>query len=151
MQSGDVISVPVLEAQYVNVAGDTMTGDLTVNGKNPYPIGGVYFQLPGQAEPALLFVGNWSDISASFAGVFFRVAGGNASAFESGTQAQDIQSHTHIQYTGTIDDSNFTSGNGQFPPADGPGKNNTGITTGATGGTETRPINVTIRVWKRMS
>jgi len=146
---GDIMTASGIDVTYVNAAGDTMTGDLIVQGKNPYPIGGIYFQLPGKSAPASLFVGTWTNISSQFSGVFFRAEGGNASAFGGGTQADEIRSHNHVQWTGALDDSNFTSGSGQFPPGDGPGQNNTNITTGSTGGIETRPINVTIRVWER--
>jgi hypothetical protein len=47
------------------------------------PIGFIYTQLPGESDPATLYGGNWTDISSSYAGSFFRVAGGNSTEFES--------------------------------------------------------------------
>ena len=38
-------------------------------------------QFPGKAAPADLFGGEWTNISAQFAGQFFRCEGGNAAAF----------------------------------------------------------------------
>ncbi|TAL14590.1 hypothetical protein EPN95_02565 [Patescibacteria group bacterium] len=46
----------------------------------------------------------------------------------------EMPSHTHTMSVGTVDDQNFTSGAGQYAPADGGGAYNTGILTGNTGG-----------------
>ena len=49
------------------------------------PIGFIYFQLRGQSTPDVLFktTGKWQDISATYAGEFFRAVGGNSAAFGS--------------------------------------------------------------------
>jgi hypothetical protein len=71
----------------LNVEGDlAVEGDLTVTGAL-LPIGTIYFQLPGKEAPADLFGGEWTNVSSSFAGVFFRAEGGNASSFGGGNQA----------------------------------------------------------------
>lgn len=115
-----------------------------------FPVGSIYTQFPNQLDPAgLNYPGTWSNVSSSYAGDFFRVEGGNAVSFEGGEQTDEIKSHTHTQYTGTVDDKNFSSSNGQYPPGDGPGVNDTGLTVSTVGGVETRPINQTIRIWKR--
>lgn len=72
-----------------------VTGNLTVTGKMTVPIGFTYFQLPGKALPSDMFIGTWSNISATFAGAFFRAEGGNASTFAAGLQASQNLSHGH--------------------------------------------------------
>jgi hypothetical protein len=110
------------------------------------PIGSVYMQLPGYDAPGTLYPGTtWTDISSVFAGDFFRVAGGNASAFASGRQAQDIQPHGHFV---PVCDANVTgaiyprlaSGGTVYPVS---------VSTALAGATETRPQNQTILVFVR--
>lgn len=60
-----------------------------------HPVGTVFVQFPGKSSPDTLFGGVWSNISASFAGAFFRAEGGNASAFGGGLQAHMFQTHSH--------------------------------------------------------
>lgn len=124
------------------------------------PIGYIFMQLPGKDTPAELgLVGTWTDVSSTFAGNFFRVAGGNASAFESGTQDDAMQGHWHTQYmrgaagTGSTDgviantahtkNSSLTQSIRE-PLSDG--VNGTPRTDD-----ETRPTNETIKVWERTS
>ena len=63
-------------------------------GRTP-PVGTIYFQLAGKTAPATLYGGTWTDVSATYAGCFFRAAGGSASAFASGNQAANLSAHTH--------------------------------------------------------
>ena len=112
-----------------------------------WPIGICYTQYPETPDPTTLLGGTWSNISANYAGLFFRAEGGNASAFNPigvTIQAQDLQPHSH-------------SG-GAVWPGSGPEQNQAGapedrttfnIQTGITGNVETRPVNTTIRVWQR--
>jgi hypothetical protein len=122
--------------------------EITVGNKGYLPVGFIYFQLKGQPAPGELFTGTWENISSQFAGLFFRVEGGNAAAFGSNSQNMSIQTHSHSysrhsslvsiyngnEYKGNYKINDFESG-----------------TTGPTGDTETRPVNTTIRVWKRTS
>jgi len=117
---------------------------IQVEGKGYLPIGFIYFQLRGQPEPASIFAGTWQNISSEFAGLFFRVEGGNAVGFGN-DQGQSIQPHTHTYINNRFGNigsngngSNISSINSQ-PTAD----------TGSAGAVETRPVNTTIRVWKR--
>lgn len=49
---------------------------------DPLPLGFVYVQLPKEKEPSILWPSlQWADISATYAGVFFRVLGGNSEPF----------------------------------------------------------------------
>ncbi len=47
------------------------------------PIGMIYVQFNGQAEPSSIFGGKWSNISSTYAGKFFRAEGGQAASFGS--------------------------------------------------------------------
>ncbi len=46
------------------------------------PVGFVYTQFPLMPTPDKIFVGDWEDVSHLYAGLFFRVAGEEATAFE---------------------------------------------------------------------
>jgi len=109
------------------------------------PVGFVYFQLRGQPEPAALFAGVWENISADYAGLFFRVAGGNAAPFGQ-DQNMMIQSHRHTNRENS--QSSFPGGTGSFGTVGTPPGNSN---TGWEGGIETRPVNTTIEVWIRRS
>lgn len=45
------------------------------------PVGAIYVQFAGQSDPTTLFGGTWENVSATYAGQFFRAEGGNAAAF----------------------------------------------------------------------
>lgn len=122
-----------------------------------FPVGASYIQLPGGAAPGSFLTGTWT---AQFEteGVFFRTPGGNASAFESGIQNHQLQGHWHEVYgsatgaagagiTVTRPNVSNTVADSVFNGARNP------ITDGVNGvpntGVETRPINVTVRVWLR--
>ena len=107
---------------------------------NLLAVGIVYVQFPGESTPDTLFGGTWQNITDQFAGAFFRAEGGNASSFNSGIQDMMIQSHDHSsfwRYAGAGQTGEWGTGwavaNGGSP----------------TGGIETRPINYSIRIWKR--
>ena len=112
-----------------------------------FDIGFTYTQLPGESSPADKgWYGTWSNISSSFAGDFFRVEGGNAETFNGGEQDFAIQSHNHTIVTGA---GNETSGVNMIDEEQVYGSVTPTEYTGSTGGDETRPVNQTIRVWKR--
>ena len=121
-----------------------------------FPIGSIYTQLPGKSTPsALNYPGSWTNISSSYAGDFMRIEGGEASAFESGEQLDQMFDHKHSFGI----NSNGTGGNGRngfygigtinnsydpsigYPSAGDYGNPRTG--------NETRPVNQTIRIWER--
>jgi len=128
---------------------DINAKSLKVEGKGYLPVGFIYFQLRGQPEPGAIFAGTWQNISSQYAGLFFRVEGGLAAAF-GGDQGQAIQPHTHtyLKASGSL-----------YPMPSGEMGNMTAVVqvrgdndnTGSFGSTETRPVNTTIRVWKRTS
>jgi hypothetical protein len=121
-------------------------GSLQVNGKGYLPIGFIYFQLRGQPEPKELFDGVWENISSDYAGLFFRVEGGNAAPFGE-NQSQSIQAHAHTYINnrfGVIGQSGNYFNMSTIT-------NQANENTGSTGSVETRPVNTTIRVWIRKS
>lgn len=115
--------------------------NLTLNSgkKGCLPVGAMYIQFNGKSAPGDIFTGTWTDQSATWAGRFFRAVGGAAAAFGT-AQAMEIQSHSHY-----------------FGGSDGGAASHNGayynwywnITTSATGGVETRPINYAVKIWER--
>ena len=146
-----------------------------------YPINAVYTQFPGMDDPNTLFQGTtWENITAQYAGAFFRAEGGNASNFNGGLQEQGTSvnglqastdcrgNHTHswcITQSGTCPPtfcyyapattraSNGVCASCAISPISSSistqysGSHTHSVTL--TGGTETRPINYTIRIWER--
>ncbi|KAJ6649710.1 Lithostathine-2, partial [Pseudolycoriella hygida] len=65
--------------------------------KNPVPIGFIYVQLPDQPEPFSLWPRTqWENISSTYAGLFFRVLGGNSAAFGE-TQSENSPRLTELR------------------------------------------------------
>lgn len=73
--------------------------------KGGWPLGTVYIQFPGEATPADLLGGTWTNISSSYAGRFFRTSdgyyfraeGGAACAFNGNNQTANI--YVNVTYT----------------------------------------------------
>lgn len=126
-----------------------------------FPVGTVYTQLPGKDDPTTLgYPGTWTNISSSFAGEFFRAEGGSASTFESGEQLDAFQGHRHTLRRPPWITAERNSSTAVWGPTGGP------YTYGTYSGSvrdpesddsngtprtasETRPVNVTIRLWER--
>lgn len=135
-----------------------LEGQLTFGDKWSAQLGQLYLQLPGESDPDVLFYGTWENISSSFAGDFLRIEGGDASGFDSGEQSDAFQEHAHEPDDGMV---GFLQRNGT---GGGSGSNSwynkdrTGPAIEPTVGgygtprtsTETRPVNQTIRVWRRI-
>lgn len=130
------------------------------------PVNFVYIQFPGMSLPSNLMMGTWSNISSNFAGDFFRAEGGSfAKPFEGGEQTcsnlthvhgancdQDTPDHTHPVNESLGDGvvgATVASGTGSFNTGGASTRHTHAIGIVASGGNEARPINVTIRVWKR--
>ena len=121
------------------------------------PVGAIYVQFAGQADPTTLFGGTWENVSATYAGLFFRAEGGAAAAFGS-TQtdgAPNISGSFNIgadfeawggafglsiQGFRGADNRNTDGGYVQFNASS---SNNKYVLT------EVRPVNSTIRIWRR--
>ncbi len=136
-----------------------------------WPVGITYTQYPGQLSPVdLNLPGDWEfeETTALYAGDFFRAEGGNANAFDGDRQGDAIRnitgSITGISLQFLFDgkaDGVFTKSNGKesmighdiSPLAIG--NKNGQVTLDLTGkvptANENRPVNQTIRIWKRTS
>lgn len=114
----------------------------------------MYTQLPDQPEPSRIWsIVEWSEVTAEYAGLFFRAEGGNSSTFGS-TQQDNSPRLTNVQ-TSILNTANWSGNivaNGVVSPA---------ISSGASGGWthwgvsfavssgEVRPRNTAVRMWKR--
>lgn len=126
------------------------------------PVGSIYVQYSGQSTPADLFGGTWSNISSTYAGRFFRAEGGDAATFGSNQNGGVPEISGTFKWIQNV--ANSYAANGAFslgtqiniPDA------NDGTTTGQEftfyasnsnalygAAEEVRPINSTIRIWKR--
>jgi len=124
--------------------------------KNPVPIGFIYVQLPGQPEPKTLWpIVEWENIGSNYSGHFFRVEGGNAGQFGQ-SQSDAFQGHhhplqvtRHVAYAASGDYGIWAPGSLDIVSITDP------ISDGKNGGprtaSETRPINYSVRVWKRVN
>ena len=127
---------------------------------NPVPIGFIYVQLPKEKAPTDIWSSlKWSDVSADYSGLFFRVAGGQASAFgqvqddnapritsldhapnvspdqEANSQSLSIGSCTKWTYTGSWKEDAKSHIYMKF----------------CTSGGEVRPRNMATKVWRRIA
>lgn len=136
------------------------TADTALAGVLP-PIGYVYTQGPDDMSPADLWPSaTWENVSSEEAGSFRRFEGGSASAFASGQQADAFQGHFHDFYlpTSSTGGSRFSvtaatqTGSG-VNALTGSSPTISPITDGPDGtprtATETRPVNYTVRKWRR--
>lgn len=134
------------------------------------PIGFIYIQFPSQSNPSAIFNGTWSNVSATYAGAFFRAEGGNASTFEGGAQDSQNLIHNHGGLTGSMNRNN-PHNHSYVAPLNASGVDlggnvrsisETGASTSSTdinhehaiasdGGVEARPYNFSVRLWKRIS
>ena len=117
-----------------------------------YPVGSPYVQFPGFDEPNRIFNHNmgfkcyWEE--QNFNGAFFRAAYGNASPFNGGLQKEMVGPHTH--YVGILNCTSFHSAGHGHSCRSWNGWSD-GKESDKNTGTENRPANYTIRIWKRLS
>ena len=131
------------------------------------PIGSVYVQFAGQSAPADVFGGTWSNVSSSYAGNFFRAEGGNAAAFGSsqtgglpnivgniqGGDTTGVTIFKHELDSGALYSLKNTK---SYAPIGAETEEYYDIGLDASkssslygAASEVRPINSTIRIWKR--
>lgn len=120
---------------------------------NTIPVGFTYVQLPKEKAPAEIWPNlKWQDVSATYAGLFFRVQGGASAAFgaiqeEDSPRLSKVSMSTAAGYT----DAGTPIAKGQF------GKIKAGITGGPwyfqfdVSNTEVRPRNMAIKIWHRIA
>lgn len=120
-----------------------------------WPIGSVYIQFPGERSPQGLLPGTWTKLVFP-KGYFFRVEGSGARAFDNIEQLDAFQGHAHY----FSDAAGSEGGGGNRGRLGGvPGGNHAGwvkapapLSNGAPRtADETRPINKTVRIWRRSS
>jgi len=125
--------------------------------KNPFPIGFIYVQLPNEKSPTEIWPWmTWNDMSSAYAGVFFRVTGGESASFG---QVQEDNAPRLVE----VDSNYFSMGMKQSSPLKTPkGGWSDWIYSGGQDGSsrhlrfqisdgEVRPRNMAIRIWKRSS
>lgn len=138
----------------MNALGMSPLGQSVVTALTPkdilriiYPEGITYVQYPNCTAPNTLFGGTW-ELLFNTDGVFFRTEGGNALPFEGGIQPDELKSHSHElggQYA-RVGVEDFALTRNGFNYTASPNSR-----TADEGGDETRPKNVTIRVWRKTS
>jgi hypothetical protein len=136
--------------------------------KNPFPIGFIYVQLPKEKSPSEIWPWmTWNEVSYAYAGVFFRVTGGEAASFGQ-VQEDNAPRLEEVNTVWNNEDSwKYISRKGQRVK----GQTHGNITIPKTGlsnwimsggwdgtpkyvsfslsGGEVRPRNMAIRIWKR--
>ncbi len=133
--------------------------------KNPVPIGFIYVQLPNEKSPTEIWPWmTWNDVSSAYAGVFFRVTGGEAASFgqvqqDNAPRLVEFNSNfaANVNYSSQISQWNQTIPKGEWSDWSFTGRAN-GINSSFVwdvmsrfhvSGGEVRPLNMAIRVWKR--
>lgn len=138
------------------------------------PVGSVYVQFSGQTDPTTLFGGTWDNVSSTYAGLFFRAEGGDAATFGntqtggapniSGRGYDNLSKGNSSQINSTM-----SSSSALFPSSSSisisamPWGGNISVSATTYGleldasksnalygaSNEIRPVNSTIRIWKR--
>lgn len=153
----------IIDNMVVSVNGSGADGNGNIDIAT-IPVGFNYVQYPGESAPADLFGGEWENISAQFAGLFFRCEGGNAATFgQSQSDGAPNITGTSLMRYGVDVGSN--TGAFMFLGSDSTEKsiyinqnspqNNRRLSFSAYDSNskyaldEVRPYNSTIRIWKR--
>lgn len=155
---------------YVYIYADSAVKRITLTNlvNKIIPIGFIYIQYRNQSTPDILFGtdGKWQDVSAEYAGEFFRAVGGNSGSFGV-TQAEGLPNITGmIDPVSGLFKSNFRNGafsggvDWRFSPAQqasGGGESaacyfsasSSNSIYGAS--THVTPYNSSIRIWKKIA
>ena len=128
-----------------------------------FPIGMSYIQFPNMSSPIDLgWPGTWTNVSSEYAGDFFRAEGGEANPFDNTEQSDAIRNMTGYINAESGGYGELGSSSGVFYSSDSNNRAATGV-TGYTNysrvnfdvsrqvptASENRPVNKTIRIWKR--
>ena len=120
------------------------------------PIGFLYTQLPSQSSPDVLWPNmKWTEVTQSYAGLFFRAEGGNSSSYgqlQLASAPHLTQVNQHVgrdynigSYTNNLEEGietkNLYTGSG--------GSGNFYSLSFKLSNEEVRPINKAVRIWKR--
>lgn len=127
-----------------------------VKKKDPIPIGYIYKQLPFEKMPNELWPWtHWNEVSSTYAGVFFRVVGGDAKGFNA-TQAENSPRVTSIDFSSSSSESTYFSVSltpgfwSNYANSGGYDGHWVGMKFYVSSG-EVRPRNMAIRIWKRIA
>lgn len=173
---GDPGVIPEITAELARGTPDSASTVEVVNGGTPsertihlkfslpevpatVPVGFVYVQFPGQDAPDAVFGGTWRNISAGFAGRFFRAEGGNAAAFGT-AQGESLPNITGNWLSWSISGPAVTmtrvytsdgwSEGGYFGGyAKGDVSFSASRANAIYGGSHVTPLNYAVRIWKR--
>lgn len=155
---------------YVYIFADNAVKKITLTNlvNKIIPIGFIYIQYRNQSTPDILFGtdGKWQDVSAEYAGEFFRAVGGNSGSFGT-TQTEGLPNITGmIDAVSGLFKSNFSNGafsgggDWRFSPIQ---QNSGGGESAACyfsasssnsiygASTHVTPYNSAIRIWKKIS
>ena len=151
---------------YVYIFADNAVKKITLTNlvNKIIPIGFIYIQYRNQSTPDILFGtdGKWQDVSAEYAGEFFRAVGGNSSSFGV-TQAEGLPNITGGVSSGTGVYQNglsaFQVGNEvQFSVSQQQGVAKANLVFDASisnpiygASTHVTPYNSSIRIWKKIA
>lgn len=120
-----------------------------------HPVGDVYVQFPQQAEPTTLYNVNgitstWEELD--YNGAFFRSSGGLADNFIEADQALTPQADQNKKHRHSYGYPSYGKNEGDDASSSCYSWEtwNTG-TTSYEGGDEARPVNFTVKIWKRVS
>jgi len=139
---------------------ERFTSFLTVARDSIIPVGFIYAQMPGFPSPTVLWSwATWAPDTSEVPldGSFLRIGGGEAGAYGAAQQAQQLPAHTHaIANVGSVlnptADKNTPEGP-DYQNSSGYSRYHFVTPTTVTGeagvGTELRPINKTVKFWKR--
>lgn len=150
------------------MASTLRVDNIELTGKAGLPIGFIYTQLPGSPAPDTLFTGTWTNVSSSYAGDFFRAeGGGDALAFDDLNATEQLDA-SKVELSIISDEPGPAATSTYKLQAHIPSVHWGVLTERATpGGTawgsivtkchndrfgsaaENRPINRTVRIWKR--
>ena len=129
------------------------------------PVGSKYIRFPGDPEPKERYphpTAKWINVSSKFPGDFLRIEGGNAAVFststtvsytdgvgkEGGAQMDALQEHTHTYAF------RYATGEGGRNQDVADSFTNYPQTSGVNGArktSETRPKNITVQLWERVT
>lgn len=132
-----------------------VTREAVISAATIPPVGYVYTQGPDDMAPAELWPSaTWDNVSSEEAGSFRRFEGGGSLSFGGGQQGDAFQGHRHshnFRLAGSSAGNGMISGstdNGAYA-----GAIQDPITDGTNGtpriASETRPVNYTVRKWRR--
>lgn len=154
---------------YVYIFADNAVKKITLTNlvNKIIPIGFIYIQYRNQSTPDILFGtdGKWQDVSAEYAGEFFRAVGGNSASFGA-TQSEGLPNITGtfaLTWGLLYSDGNgmsgaFTSNGSLATPNPGSNNNRNGVVFNASNSnsiygasTHVTPYNSAVRIWKKIS